>query len=79
MSRSTWRAYPELVSGTEGADTRLIRAVPGLLSKGGAGGVPSPVRCWTRTRSRRSSAAAGGWVRCVPSGNALFSSTDTAS
>jgi L-asparaginase II len=33
------RAHPELVSGTEGEDTRLMRAVPGLLSKGGAEGV----------------------------------------
>ncbi len=33
------RAHPELVSGTDGADTRLMRAVPGLLAKGGAEGV----------------------------------------
>jgi L-asparaginase II len=33
------RAHPELVSGTLGEDTRLMRAVPGLLSKGGAEGV----------------------------------------
>jgi L-asparaginase II len=33
------RAYPELVSGTLGEDTRLMRAVPGLVSKGGAEGV----------------------------------------
>ncbi|MGC9670130.1 asparaginase [Planosporangium sp. 12N6] len=33
------RAHPELVSGTLGEDTRLMRGVPGLLSKGGAEGV----------------------------------------
>jgi len=33
------RAYPEMVSGTGGDDARLMRAVPGLLSKGGAEGV----------------------------------------
>ncbi|HEV7899493.1 MAG TPA: asparaginase [Planosporangium sp.] len=33
------RAHPELVSGTHGEDTLLMRAVPGLLSKGGAEGV----------------------------------------
>ncbi|HZE41626.1 MAG TPA: asparaginase [Stackebrandtia sp.] len=33
------RAHPELVSGTRGFDTRLMRAVPGLLCKGGAEGV----------------------------------------
>jgi L-asparaginase II len=33
------RAHPELVSGTLGEDTRLMRDVPGLLSKGGAEGV----------------------------------------
>jgi L-asparaginase II len=33
------RAHPELVSGTDGDDTRLMRAVPGLLAKGGAEGV----------------------------------------
>jgi L-asparaginase II len=33
------RAHPELVSGTLGEDTRLMRAVPGMLSKGGAEGV----------------------------------------
>jgi L-asparaginase II len=33
------RAHPELVSGTLGEDTGLMRAVPGLLSKGGAEGV----------------------------------------
>jgi L-asparaginase II len=33
------RAHSDLVSGTLGEDTRLMRAVPGLLSKGGAEGV----------------------------------------
>jgi L-asparaginase II len=33
------RAHPELVSGTDGVDARLMRAVPGLLCKGGAEGV----------------------------------------
>ena len=33
------RAHPELVSGTGAADARLMRAVPGLLSKSGAEGV----------------------------------------
>jgi len=33
------RAYPELGSGTGGDDARLMRAVPGLLAKGGAEGV----------------------------------------
>ncbi len=33
------RAHPELVSGTGADDARLMRAVPGLLSKGGAEGV----------------------------------------
>jgi len=33
------RAHPELVSGTHGSDTQLMRAVPGLLSKGGAEGI----------------------------------------
>lgn len=33
------RAYPELVAGTGRADTRLMRAVPGLLAKVGAEGV----------------------------------------
>lgn len=33
------RAYPELVAGTEATDTRLMRAVPGLLAKVGAEGV----------------------------------------
>jgi L-asparaginase II len=33
------RAYPELVSGTYGEDTRLMQGVPGLLAKGGAEGV----------------------------------------
>ena len=33
------RARPDLVSGTTGTDTVLMRAVPGLLSKGGAEGV----------------------------------------
>lgn len=33
------RAHPELVSGTGAADARLMRAVPGLLSKAGAEGV----------------------------------------
>lgn len=33
------RAYPELMSGTRGDDARLMRAVPGLLAKGGAEGV----------------------------------------
>ncbi len=33
------RAYPELVSGTGADDARLMRGVPGLLSKGGAEGV----------------------------------------
>lgn len=33
------RAHPELVSGTGAVDARLMRAVPGLLSKGGAEGV----------------------------------------
>jgi L-asparaginase II len=33
------RAYPEMVAGTDGDDTRLMAGVPGLLSKGGAEGV----------------------------------------
>jgi L-asparaginase II len=33
------RAHPELVSGPGATDDRLMRAVPGLLSKGGAEGV----------------------------------------
>jgi L-asparaginase II len=33
------RAHPELVAGTGADDTRLMRAVPGLLAKGGAEGV----------------------------------------
>jgi L-asparaginase II len=33
------RAHPELVSGTGADDARLMRALPGLLSKGGAEGV----------------------------------------
>jgi L-asparaginase II len=33
------RAYPEMVGGTGRADTRLMRAVPGLLDKVGAEGV----------------------------------------
>lgn len=33
------RANPEVVAGTGAEDTRLMRAVPGLLSKGGAEGV----------------------------------------
>jgi L-asparaginase II len=33
------RAHPELVSGTDGDDTVLMGAVPGLLAKGGAEGV----------------------------------------
>ena len=33
------RAYPEIVSGTNADDDRLMRGVPGLLSKGGAEGV----------------------------------------
>jgi L-asparaginase II len=33
------RAYPEVVSGTHQDDDRLMRGVPGLLSKGGAEGV----------------------------------------
>lgn len=33
------RAHPDLVSGTRGADTLLMGAVPGLLCKGGAEGV----------------------------------------
>lgn len=33
------RAYPEVVSGTNQDDDRLMRGVPGLLSKGGAEGV----------------------------------------
>ncbi len=33
------RAHPELVSGTDGDDTVLMSAVPGLLAKGGAEGV----------------------------------------
>ncbi|MFY1634450.1 asparaginase [Solwaraspora sp. WMMB335] len=33
------RAYPEMVAGTGRVDTRLMRAVPGLLAKGGAEGV----------------------------------------
>ncbi|GAA4916352.1 asparaginase [Stackebrandtia albiflava] len=33
------RAHPELVSGTRGADTLLMRAVPSALVKGGAEGV----------------------------------------
>jgi L-asparaginase II len=33
------RAHPNLVSGTDADDDRLMRGVPGLLSKGGAEGV----------------------------------------
>lgn len=33
------RAHPELISGTGAADARLMRAIPGLLSKSGAEGV----------------------------------------
>ncbi|MGH8794216.1 MAG: asparaginase [Stackebrandtia sp.] len=33
------RDWPQLVSGTRGQDTKLMLAVPGLLSKGGAEGV----------------------------------------
>jgi len=33
------RAHPQFVSGTRGADTRIMRAVPGALSKGGAEGI----------------------------------------
>jgi L-asparaginase II len=33
------RAHPELVAGTSADDTVLMRAVPGLLAKGGAEGV----------------------------------------
>jgi L-asparaginase II len=33
------RAYPQLVSGTYGEDTRLMQGLPGLLAKGGAEGV----------------------------------------
>jgi L-asparaginase II len=33
------RAYPEMMSGTGADDARLMRAVPGLLAKGGAEGV----------------------------------------
>jgi L-asparaginase II len=33
------RAHPEMMSGTGATDARLMRAVPGLLSKGGAEGV----------------------------------------
>ncbi len=33
------RAHPDLVSGTDADDDRLMRGVPGLLSKGGAEGV----------------------------------------
>jgi L-asparaginase II len=33
------RAHPELMSGTHADDARLMRAVPGLLAKGGAEGV----------------------------------------
>jgi L-asparaginase II len=33
------RAHPELVAGTYADDTVLMRAVPGLLAKGGAEGV----------------------------------------
>lgn len=33
------RTHPELVSGSHGFDTRVMRAVPGLLAKGGAEGV----------------------------------------
>jgi L-asparaginase II len=33
------RAHPELVSGTAADDAKLMRAVPGLLAKGGAEGV----------------------------------------
>jgi L-asparaginase II len=33
------RAYPEIMSGTGADDARLMRAVPGLLAKGGAEGV----------------------------------------
>ena len=33
------RAHPELVAGTSADDTALMRAVPGLLAKGGAEGV----------------------------------------
>jgi L-asparaginase II len=33
------RAYPELMSGSDAQDARLMRAVPGMLVKGGAEGV----------------------------------------
>jgi L-asparaginase II len=33
------RAHPEMMSGTAATDARLMRAVPGLLAKGGAEGV----------------------------------------
>ena len=33
------RSHPELVSGTKGFDTRIMRAVPGLLAKIGAEGI----------------------------------------
>jgi L-asparaginase II len=36
---SAMRAYPEMVSGTDTFDTRLMHGVPGLLAKGGAEGV----------------------------------------
>jgi L-asparaginase II len=38
------RQYPELVSGTGADDARLMRGVPGLLSKGGAEGVLAVAR-----------------------------------
>ncbi|MFC4333899.1 asparaginase [Salininema proteolyticum] len=33
------RAHPKLVAGSDGADTKLMAAVPGMLAKGGAEGV----------------------------------------
>ncbi|MFD0557225.1 asparaginase [Stackebrandtia endophytica] len=33
------RTHPQFVSGTRGADTRIMRAVPGALAKGGAEGI----------------------------------------
>ena len=46
------RAHPDLVSGTGADDERLMRGVPGLLSKGGAEGVVGGRRTRVPARSR---------------------------
>src|SRR4029077_7825838 len=34
------RAYPDLIRGPEATDTRLMKALPGWIAKGGAEGLP---------------------------------------